>query len=113
MTTLTAWTLLAACAALLMAVANVSVSLFLWKQGRVARKLISVETKRKQAHSDAFERLTDPESIAADMERGADIIEARNANRLTKPREDAGPPARVYRPPMRSKLPSGWNPPRR
>jgi hypothetical protein len=72
--------------------------------------LITAETIRQQAHADAFKKLTDVDSIMDDMERGADVMEARNANRLTKPREDAGPPARVYRPAMRSKLPNPWTP---
>jgi hypothetical protein len=75
-----------------------------------ALDLILAENVRKQAHTDAFKKLTDVDSIVEDMERGADVMEARNANRLTKPREDAGPPARVYRPRLRSKLPSPWTP---
>lgn len=77
-----------------------------------AADLISEETKRKQAHTQAFERMTDPNAIQAEMERGADILEARQANRLTLPREDAGPPARVWRGNMRPKIPSTWVPPK-
>ena len=67
---------------------------------------------RKNAHTEAFKKLTDPDWIQQEFERGADVMEARNANRLTKPREDAGPPAKVYRPQLRSKLPSPWTPPK-
>ena len=77
-----------------------------------AAKLISSETKRKISHTKAFDRLTDPDAIIEDMERTADIIEARQANRLHSPRHDAGPPARIFRPRIRAKLPSNWNPPR-
>lgn len=77
-----------------------------------ALPLISEETKRKQAHTKALEKLTDPEAIQEEMERNADIIEARQANRLTMPREDAGRPARVFRPKFSGKRASWWNPPR-
>jgi len=70
------------------------------------------EIDRKNAHTEAFKKLTDPDWIQEEFERGADVMEARTANRLTKPREDAGPPAKVYRPQLRSKLPSPWTPPK-
>lgn len=70
------------------------------------------EIDRKKAHTEAFKKLVDPDWIQEEFERGADVMEARNANRLTKPREDAGPPAKVYRPKLRGKLPSPWTPPR-
>lgn len=74
--------------------------------------LVSEETKRKVKHTEAFENLVDPDKIQAEMERGADIIEARQANRLLAPRPDAGPPARVFRPKLVGKRASFWNPPR-
>jgi hypothetical protein len=77
-----------------------------------AGKLISEETKRKMKHSSALDRLTDPNSILEDMERTADVIETRQANRLYAPRPDAGPPAKIHRPRIRSRLPRTWNPPR-
>ncbi len=70
-----------------------------------ALELIIAEVKRKEQHTKALRRLTDPESIADDMERGARMREMYDANRTTLPREDAGPPARVYSPQMRAKLP--------
>jgi len=79
---------------------------------QTAVPLIREETKRKVAHTEAFERLADPETIVEDMERAADILEARQANRLTMPREDAGRPARVFRPKFSGKRASFWNPPR-
>lgn len=68
-----------------------------------AQSLISAETERKQAHTDAFQRLTDEEAIQADMERGARAAEMRAAKRTTLPRENKGPHARVYRPNVRGK----------
>ena len=59
-----------------------------------AADLISLETQKKLAQKKAYERLTDPEAIVEDMERGARIREMKDANRRTLPREDAGPPAR-------------------
>jgi hypothetical protein len=72
-----------------------------------AYSLISVETKRREEHAKALKRLTDPESIADDMERGARMREMRDANRTVLPREDAGPPAKVYTPTMRARVPKG------
>jgi hypothetical protein len=80
------------------------------RQLKSARKLIVAEAERRAKHAAAFDKLTDVDSIMEEMERGADIIEARNANRLTKVRLDAGPPAKVYRPKLRSALRSQWNP---
>ena len=70
-----------------------------------AIKLILAETKRREEHKKAFSRLTDPEAIADDMERGARVREMYDANRNTLPREDAGPPAKVYSPRLRAKVP--------
>jgi len=78
-----------------------------------ANELISEETKRKAAHTKAFERMVDPEAILEEMETAAQRREMHDANRTTLPREDAeGPHAKVWRPKMRAKLPSPWNPPR-
>lgn len=65
------------------------------KELEVARLLISEETKRKEAHTEAFKQLTDTEAIEADFERGAQAAEMRAANRKTLPREDAGRHARI------------------
>lgn len=60
-----------------------------------------------------YQELADPERIMDEMERGARLREMRDANRTTLPRDDAvGQNARVFRPKMRGKLPSRWNPPR-
>jgi hypothetical protein len=77
-----------------------------------AMALLSEETKRKAKHNGMLENLTDPDKIQEDMERGADILEARQANRLHQPRPDAGPPAKVFRPKFVGKRASFWNPPR-
>ena len=74
---------------------------------KAASKLIFVETKRRTEHLKAAKRLTDPESIVDDMEKGARLREMYDANRTTLPREDAGPPAKVYTPTMRAKVPRG------
>lgn len=70
-----------------------------------AAKLIFAETKRKEQYTQALKRLTDPESIEEDMEKGARVREMHDANRTTLPREDAGPPAKVYSPQLRAKVP--------
>lgn len=72
---------------------------------KAAAKLIFTETKKNNEHLRAFKRLTDPDLIAEDMEKGARLREMRDANRDTLPREDAGPPARVYSPRLRAKVP--------
>ena len=102
------------CAVIVLAIIIVYQSLRirqLSKEFWAAVDLLVAETDRKRAHAKAFEKLTDVNSIVEDMERGADVMEARNANRLAKPREDAGPPAKVYRPTLRSKLSRPWTPP--
>ena len=76
-----------------------------------ANALISEETKRKVAHTKAFENLTDTDKIVEEMERGADIVEARQANRLLAPRPDAGSTAKVFRPRFIGRRASFWNPP--
>lgn len=67
-------------------------------------KLIMTETERRNEHAKALKRLTDPDSILLDMESGARVREMRDANRTTLPREDAGPPAKVYTPTLRAKV---------
>lgn len=62
------------------------------------------EKDRKRQHAKALQRLTDPEAILEDMERGAQIVEMRNAKRDFLPREDAGPPAKVFTPQLRAKV---------
>jgi hypothetical protein len=75
---------------------------------QVARGLISVETTRKKAHTKAFEALSNAEQIAEEMENSAQATEMRIARRTTLPRENAGPPAKVYRPKLRKKYPRSW-----
>jgi hypothetical protein len=70
-----------------------------------AYELIVTETNRREEHAKALKRLTDPESIADEMEKGARMREMYDANRTTLPREDAGPPAKVYSPKLRAKVP--------
>lgn len=70
-----------------------------------AYNLLIQETQRKEEHAKALKRLTDPEAIADDMERGARMREMYDANRTTLPRENAGPPAKVYSPKLRAKVP--------
>ena len=68
-------------------------------------KLVLTEAKRREAHTLALKRLTDPDAIALDMEKGARMREMYDANRSTLPREDAGPPAKVYSPKLRANVP--------
>lgn len=70
-----------------------------------AIELILAERKRKEEQAKVLRRLTDPESILIEMEKGARIREMRDANRTTLPREDAGPPAKVYTPTLRANVP--------
>lgn len=73
------------------------------------RRISYIESKRKQLYS----QMADPDRIVEEMEKGARLREMRDANRTTLPRDDAvGQHARVFRPKLRSKLPSQWNPPR-
>lgn len=81
------------------------------KKFKDVNKLVSAETRRKIAHTQAFKNLTDEDKIQAEMERGADIIEARQGSRLLMPRPNAGPPARVFRPKYAGKRGNFWNPP--
>lgn len=68
------------------------------------------EVERKRDH--LYHQLADPDRILEEMEKGARLREMHDANRTTLPRDDAtGQNARVFRPRMRSKLPSRWNPP--
>lgn len=70
-----------------------------------AMELIVTETHRRVEHAKALKRLTDPESIADEMESGARKREMYDANRNTLPREDSGPPAKIYSPKLRAKVP--------
>lgn len=64
-----------------------------------------------EEQSDEFYRsLISPRIIEAEMEWTADLREVRDANRTTLPREDAGPPAKVYRPLLRGQKPGSWRP---
>jgi hypothetical protein len=73
-----------------------------------ARSLIEAETERKSAHTRAFEVLSNPELIEQEMEKSARATEMRIARRTTLPREDAGPPAKVYRPKIHKRYPKSW-----
>lgn len=72
-------------------------------------ELIIAEKNRREQHAKALNKLTDPSAIEEEMERGARVREMYDANRRTLPRENAGPPAKVYSPNMRAKVPrSGY-----
>lgn len=70
----------------------------LYQLNKKAEALISEETRRKQEHTKAFQRLTDPDSIEADFEKSARAAEMRAANRKTLPRENTGPHAKIHTP---------------
>jgi hypothetical protein len=72
---------------------------------KAAIKIILVETERKKYQTEAFKRLSNPETIANEMENGARAREMYDANRTVLPREDAGPPAKIYTPFLRAKTP--------
>ena len=78
------------------------------KELHLARGLVTAETERKVAHTKAFETLSNPDLIAEEMERSSEATESRIARRTTLPREDAGPPAKVYRPKLTRKYPRKW-----
>lgn len=70
--------------------------------------LIEAEAERKESHTRAFEVLSNPDLIAEEMERSSEATESRIARRTTLPREDAGPPAKIYRPKIKKKYPRTW-----
>ena len=80
----------------------------LLEEFRTAQDLIEAETERKTAHTRAFEVLSNPDLIEEEMEKSARATEMRIARRTTLPREDAGPPARVYRPKIHKRYPKSW-----
>jgi hypothetical protein len=55
-----------------------------------------------------YAKLADPLRIEQDLERSAQLREMHDAGRTTLPRENAGPPAVVYRPPLRGVKPGSW-----
>lgn len=75
---------------------------------QAARDLLEAETSRKDAHTRAFEVLSNPDKIVEEMEKSAQATEMRIARRTTLPREDAGAPAKVYRPKLRKRYPKSW-----
>ena len=76
---------------------------------RTNTRISEMEKKRKKL----YDSLADPKTIEEQMEKGARLREMKDANRTTLPRDDAvGQNAKVFRPKMRSKLPTRWNPPR-
>lgn len=83
------------------------------QSGRLDRVEEICERRRRavDALDSIVRNLNDPVKIQADMERSATAQEMRAANRTTMPRENTGPPAKVYRPKLRNKPPSHWNPP--
>lgn len=78
------------------------------REMHLARGLISAETERKDAHTKAFETLSDPDKIVEEMEKSSDATEMRVARRRLRPRPDAGAPAKVYRPKIRKMYPRSW-----
>lgn len=75
-------------------------------QQRLQREWVRFKKQRNELYAS----LADPEKIEADLEKSADLREMRDAGRTTLPREDAGPPATVHRPPLRSPVVGSWNP---
>jgi hypothetical protein len=62
-----------------------------------AEHLIDVEAHRREAHTKAFEELTNPNVIVEDFETSAQKVEMLNAKRKRQIRPDGGPPAKIHR----------------
>jgi hypothetical protein len=87
----------------------VGVILLHFRMNGLSSRILEIERKRTKF----YKRLANPQSIEEEMEKGARLREMHDANRTTLPRDDQeGPAARVHRPKMRTKMPTGWNPPR-
>ena len=80
----------------------------LTEEFQAAHSLLVAEEQRKEAHTKAFEVLSNPDLIEDEMEKSARATEMRIARRTTLPREDAGPPAKIYRPRVKKKYPRSW-----
>lgn len=63
-----------------------------------------------QMRKELYERLADPDRIEKELEKSAQRREMYDAKRTTLPRENAGPPAVVYRPLLRGVKPGTWRP---
>lgn len=59
---------------------------------------VSNQEQLNKTRQELYSNLADPEKIAAELERGANLREMRDAGRKIIPRDDAGPPAKVHRP---------------
>lgn len=77
-----------------------------FRQDELERKWVRFKNQRKELYAS----LADPEKIAEDLEKSADLREMRDAGRTTLPRADAGPPTTVHRPPLRNPVVGSWNP---
>ena len=84
----------------------------LW--GRVmAIRMNAIEAKWQNflnRRKELYDSLADPKKIEEDLEKSARRREMYDANRSTLPRENSGPPAKVYRPPLRAQKPASWRP---
>lgn len=74
------------------------------------KKLKAEWEKFQENRKELYARLADPKRIEEDFEKGARLREMYDAKRTTLPREDAGPPAVVYRPLLRGQKPGSWRP---
>ena len=62
-----------------------------------------------EQRKELYRQLTDSQKFEEDFEKTAYAREMLDAKRTTMPREDAGPPAVVHRPPLRGKQPGHMN----
>jgi len=76
------------------------------RQDSLEEEWLSFMERRKEL----YESLADPYRIEEDLEKSAQRREMYDAKRTTLPRENAGPPAVVYRPPLRGVKPGTWRP---
>ncbi|AVO26041.1 hypothetical protein SEA_Phreeze_62 [Mycobacterium phage Phreeze] len=78
------------------------------KEAESIRNLAESDRKRIRSLETHMLRFTEPEAIADDMERTADLIEARMAGRQAAPRPGAAPNARISKLKNRQGK-SGWD----
>jgi hypothetical protein len=90
----------------------IATSAILWSF-KITRKQRNLEDEWQmflKMRRELYERLADPSRVEEDLENSARRREMYDANRTTLPRENAGPPAVVYRPPLRGVKPGTWRP---
>lgn len=88
----------------------ISAIYWVFKMTRRQRQLEEEWALFLKMRKELYEKLADPYRVEKDLEDSAHRREMHDANRTTMPRENAGPPAVVYRPPLRGVKPGTWRP---